>query len=105
MIASLNNIGIVCSKHSVPNPTLVEGLTAKDLIGWFVKLAFPLPQKPPDHKGMWPQTELMWVMVTGGEGNNCIGELNNEPLFADIKCGDRVEFSLGEVVQLLPPVK
>src|SRR4051812_38390441 len=97
VVEPLSNISVVCSQHHKPRPELVAGKTAKDIIGWFVKLAFDIPPRPSGNEGLWPEHELMWLLVIGGEGDKCIGELNNDPFFIDKKCGDCVEFSLSQI--------
>ncbi len=89
------NIGFRCKKHQKkPDPQY-----AKKPIKWFLgkhcQLSFPCPGK---------RKELMWVLVTGpsqAKGEELRGTLNNDPVYAEIRCGDEVEFSRKEILEVL----
>ena len=60
-------------------------------VGDFVKLRF--------HSNSY--TEKMWVIVKKIRLNNLIGILNNDPVLVDMKCGDKIKFTLDEVLDVI----
>jgi len=71
-----------------------HNLKPEDLIGAFVKLAFLAARD---------RREYMWVMVQGvGEQEDLLGELNNDPVVATAwTCGDKLEFMMDEIIEIL----
>lgn len=48
-------------------------------------------------------SERMWVTITDRDGDNFVGELNNEPFeLKSIKYGDRVEFHADNIINIYP---
>jgi uncharacterized protein YegJ (DUF2314 family) len=64
-------------------------------IGNFCKLAFPAPDD--GHEYMW--VEVIGKAETPGE--ELRGQLNNDPVVAtEFKCGDIIEFSRSEIIDV-----
>ncbi len=94
----LENIGFRCERHrQLPNP-VYNGMSLDWFRGRFCKLAFPGATDP-------ERKEYMWVKVTGlaeTEGEELRGTLDNDPILAtDFRCGDVIEFSRNEVLEVI----
>lgn len=95
MIEPAFNIGIVSEGVRAPDPRFVEQ-SLDFFAGKHVKLSFPTK---------CGKCEYMWVLVTSIAENNdeeLRGILDNIPRCEmDITCGDIVEFSRSEVIEVL----
>lgn len=91
----LSNVGFVCDKHArKPDPKFLE-LPLEWFLGKFCQLGVPMPNG---------RNENMWFKVLGlaeHPSEELRGELNNDPLFVDMTCGDLVEFSRKEILQVM----
>lgn len=85
-----SNVRVVCSGCYQPDPE-VQGKPLAWFVGKLVKLEFPVPGEPPNG-------ELMWVAVTSVRGDELVGLLDNDPLFADQSYGDEIVFGRDEVL-------
>ena len=91
----MRNIAFLCPKHRRhPDPKYMESTPAW-FIDKFCKLSFPCPDG---------RNENMWVKTIGfaeSGDQELRGVLNNDPIFADIKCGDMVEFCRSEIIEVI----
>lgn len=91
----LSNVGFLCGQHArKPDPKFLD-FPMDWFIGKFCQLGVPMPNG---------KNENMWFKVLGlaeAPGEELRGELNNDPLFVDMKCGDLVEFSRKEILQVM----
>lgn len=89
------NIKPVCKRHlKKPDPRFLK-IPKKWFIGKFCKLAFPAPNG---------RKELMWVNViklAKFKFEELCGVLNNDPVLSDFSCGDIIEFSRREIIEVL----
>lgn len=79
-----NNIRLVHEEAIKP-----DSLYTKKPLDWFigrcVKIAFQSADSRPEH---------MWVQVTGRDGHNLVGILDNDPVVVThLRCGDRIVLS------------
>jgi len=91
-----SNIGFRCEKHALsPNP-IYKDIPLRDFIDKYCKLAFSIDKE---------KNEYMWVEVDGLaviEGEELSGLLRNDPIYIPhLQCGDRIEFSRNEILELL----
>lgn len=92
------NIAFVCSKHS-PKAGGFKDKPTKFFIGKFVKLAFPVDEVPGKRL---PNFEHMWVKVLRIEGDELVGELDNDPMYVTkYKFKDRVTFKAPAVEEVM----
>lgn len=93
----IENIRPVCGECMKPNPQYLEK-PPEWFLGKFCKVAFPCTDG---------RNEYMWIEVDGlydGEGDEEItGVLNNDPLYAEFTCGDRVAVGRNEIIEVLDP--
>ncbi len=84
----ISNVRWVHESTMSPDPTY-----ARKPLAWyvsrFVKIGFQ------SHEG---KVEYMWVIVTGIESPNLIGQLDNEPLHCNLTLKDRVVLSRLQIV-------
>lgn len=91
-----DNIRLLCPHHGLkPNPVYASFPLAS-LQGRYCKLAFPCPDG---------NNEYMWVLVfdtAETEGEELRGTLDNDSVKAtDFHCGDTIEFSRSEIIEVL----
>jgi hypothetical protein len=84
------NVQIICPDHYQPDPQ-VQAKPLEWFVGKLVKLRFPIPGRPTN-------AERMWVAVNSLRGEELVGTLTNEPLFADQSYGDEIVFRREEVL-------
>jgi hypothetical protein len=84
------NVRKICGDHYKPDPEL-QGKPLPWFLGKLVKLRFSVPGQPTN-------AELMWVAVTSVRGDELVGTLTNEPLYADQCCGDEIVFGRQDVL-------
>lgn len=93
----LENVRETAKAHSdfeLPSENDVKSLVPGD----FAKLLFRFPQPDRHH----PNAERMWVNITGAFQCGCwLGRLSNDPLYAPLKIGDKVEFSPEHVLAIM----
>jgi hypothetical protein len=82
------NVRIISAGHYQLTPEIREK-PMPWFVGRFVKLNFPIPG------GLG---EYMWVLVTSHKGDELVGTLDNEPVFADLDRGDEIVFRPEEIV-------
>jgi len=63
-----------------------------DFMGKHCKLAFPCPDGG---------KEYMWVKVVQITDEELVGELDNDPVKADVKCGQFFAFTRDEVIEVI----
>jgi hypothetical protein len=94
----LSNIGMVCSAHlKKPDPQFLKK-PKKWFVGKYCKLAFPIVRSPAKER-----QELMWVRViclAKQKVEELRGILDNDPVLADFACGDIIEFSRSEIIEV-----
>lgn len=89
------NIRFICQKCGLHPDPVYASMPPVSFIGKFCKVAFPCPDG---------RNEYMWVEVFGfaeSTDQELRGRLNNEPLFADVKNGDVIEFNRAEIIAIL----
>lgn len=89
----LSNIGLPCEKHAPKPDSELAKKPPESFIGKHVKIGFPFGDRT--------RLEHMWVKVFEVTEEGLKGTLNNDPLYADLRDGDLVEFTLDEIEEVL----
>lgn len=99
---SMSNVG-ACHSNCAPKPDAILAQKPLDwFIGKFVKLGFPVveeivAQGGPNKEHMWVAVERIATEDEGPNGEELVGKVNNDPVFAtDWPCDSEVAFKRDE---------
>jgi len=91
-----SNIGFRCPKQ---RPDLAVFQETQKVVSWqILQTVVPMPKNPRK------VNETMWIVITSfaeSKQEELRGTLQNDPVFDICNCGDKVEFSRNEILEVL----